>query len=59
VCWQSIPGVSYNVLTNTSLAAPQAWSIAGGSILATNTNTCFTLPGGMLGNTNVNVVIQQ
>jgi len=29
VCWQSIPGVSYNVLTNTSLAAPQAWSIAG------------------------------
>jgi len=59
VCWQSVPGVSYNVLTNTSLAAPQAWSVAGGPIMATNTNTCFTLPGGITGNTNVNVVIQQ
>ncbi|MGP8201349.1 MAG: YDG domain-containing protein [Limisphaerales bacterium] len=59
VCWQSIPGVSYKVLTNTSLAAPQTWSLAGGPITASNTTTCFTLPGGITGKTNVNVVIQQ
>jgi hypothetical protein len=59
VCWQSVPGVVYNVLTNTSLAPSQSWAVAGGPITATNTNTCFTLPGGILRNTNVNVVIQQ
>ncbi len=59
VCWQSVPGVVYNVLTNTSMAPPQSWAVAGGPITATNTTTCFTLPGGIVGNTNVNVVIQQ
>jgi len=59
VCWQSMPGVSYNVLTNTSLTAPQPWGIIGGPIMATNTNTCFTLPGGIHANTNVFVVIEQ
>jgi hypothetical protein len=59
VCWYSVPGIVYNVLTNTSLAPPQSWAVAGGPITATNTNTCFTLPGGILGNTNVNVMIQQ
>jgi hypothetical protein len=59
VCWQSVPGVVYNVLTNTSLNAPQPWAVIGGPITATNTNTCFTLPGGVSANTNVFVVIQQ
>jgi hypothetical protein len=59
VCWQSVPGVVYNVLTNASLAPPQSWAVAGGPITATNTTTCFTLPGGIAGNANVNVVIQQ
>jgi hypothetical protein len=59
VCWHSVPGIVYNVLTNTSVNTPQSWAVAGGPITATNTNTCFTLPGGILGNTNVNVVIQQ
>jgi hypothetical protein len=59
VCWQSVPGVVYNVLTNTMLAPPQSWAVAGGPITATNTTTCFTLPGGMLANTNVYVVIKQ
>jgi hypothetical protein len=59
VCWQSIPGVYYNVLTNTGLSTPQVWTVLAGPILATNTNTCYTLPGGITGQTNVNVVIQQ
>jgi hypothetical protein len=58
VCWQSVPGVTYNVLTNTSLASPQNWGVVGSPILATSTNTCFTLPGGV-SHTNVFVVIKQ
>jgi subtilase family serine protease len=59
VCWQSVPGGVYNVLTNTSLAPPQSWAVTGGPISATGTNTCFTLPGGIVGNTNVFVLIQE
>ncbi|MGP8199836.1 MAG: YDG domain-containing protein [Limisphaerales bacterium] len=59
VCWQSVFGTVYNVLTNASLAAPQSWQVSGGPITATNTTTCFTLPGGISGNTSVYVVIQQ
>ena len=55
VCWESVPGVSYTVLTNTCLAAPQSWAVAGGPITATNTTTCFTVPGGT---TNTYVVDQ-
>ncbi len=58
VCWASLPGVTYTVLTNTSLNPPQTWAAAG-TTTATGTNTCFTLPGGIMGNTNVNVVIKQ
>jgi hypothetical protein len=57
VCWQSVPGVVYNVLTNTSLAPPQSWAVTGSPITATDTSTCFTLPGGIVGNTNVFVEI--
>jgi len=58
ICWQSVPGVVYNVLTNTSLAPPQAWAPAGSPITATNTTTCVTLPVAG-GNTNAFVVIKQ
>jgi hypothetical protein len=58
VCWASVPGVTYTVLTNVSLDAPQVWASAG-TVDATATSTCFTLPGGITGNTNVNVVIKQ
>jgi hypothetical protein len=56
VCWASVPGVVYNVLTNTCLAPPQSWA-ATGTITATSATTCFTLPGGM--SSNVFVLIQQ
>ena len=59
VCWQSVPGVTYNVLTSTSLAGPQPWSAAGNPIMATNTTTCFTLPGGILVSSQAFVMIQQ
>ncbi len=59
VCWQSVPGVVYNVLTNASLVAPQSWAVAGSPITATDTNTCFTLPGGIVGNAATFVEIQQ
>ncbi len=59
VCWHSVPGVVYNVLTNTSLGPPQSWAVAGGPITASNTTTCFTLPDGIVQSTNVYVVIQQ
>jgi hypothetical protein len=57
VCWQSVPGVVYNVLTNSNLSTAN-WSAAVSPITATNTTTCFTLPGGLSG-TNVFVVITQ
>jgi len=59
VCWQSVPGVVYDVLTNASLAPPQSWTVAGSPISATGTNTCITLPGGTSGNTNIFVIIQE
>ncbi len=57
VCWQSIPGLPYDVLTNTSLSANGSWSSAG-STTASDTNTCLTLPGSIVGNSNVFVVIK-
>jgi subtilase family serine protease len=59
VCWQSVPGAVYKVLTNTSLVPAQSWMVTGSPILATGTNTCFTLPGGIVGNTNTFVLIQE
>ena len=59
VCWQSVPGVVYNVMTNTGLDAPESWAAAGAPITATNTTTCFKLPGGIVGHTNTFVVIKQ
>ena len=60
VCWQSVPGVVYNVMTNSSVGVPPpvSWGVVGGPITATNTTTCFTLPGGISTNTTF-VVIQQ
>ncbi len=49
----------YKVMTNTSLAPPQSWAVTGSPISATGTNTCFTLPGGIVGNTNTFVTIQE
>jgi len=59
VCWQSVPGVVYFVLTATSLGPAQSWAVTSGPISATGTNTCFTLPGGIVGNTNTFVTIQE
>jgi hypothetical protein len=59
VCWESVPGVFYSVLTNASLISPQSWAIAGTPIMATNMTTCFTLPGGIGGNTNSFVMIKR
>jgi hypothetical protein len=59
VCWQSVPGVAYNVLTNNSLVSPHIWAVAGGPITATATTTCFTLPGGIAGNPSTFVAIKQ
>ena len=59
ICWQSVPGVVYTVLTNTSLTAPISWTAAGTPITASNTTTCFTLPGGIVGQPNAFVVIKQ
>jgi hypothetical protein len=59
VCWQSVPGVVYIVLTTTSLVPAQSWAVTGGPIPATGTNTCFTLPGGIVGSTNTFVTIQE
>lgn len=58
VCWESVPGVVYTLLTNSSLNSPQTWGAAGAPITATDTNTCFTLPGGIAGNANTFVQIQ-
>jgi hypothetical protein len=44
VCWKSVPGLLYNVMTNASLTAPASWASAG-STNASSTNTCFTLRG--------------
>jgi len=60
VCWHSVPGGVYSVLTNSSLAtAPASWPAAGNPITATSSNTCFTLPGGIGGKPRVFVVIKQ
>jgi hypothetical protein len=54
-----VPGVVYNVLTNNSLTAPSSWAAASSPITATNTITCFTLPGGIVGKPRAFVVIKQ
>ena len=60
VCWQSVPGHNYDVLTNSDVTVPVAlWQAANGSVLkATNSTTCFTLPGDAATN-NVFVRIRQ
>jgi len=60
VCWQSVPGAVYSVLTNASLKiAPTSWAAAGGPVTATGLTTCLTLPGPFLRKTNMFVVIKQ
>ncbi|MGD0812821.1 MAG: Ig-like domain-containing protein [Verrucomicrobiota bacterium] len=58
VCWQSVPGVVYNVLTDSSLRPPQSWAGSGTPVTASNTITCYTLSKGMT-NGSVFVVIKQ
>ncbi len=57
VCWTSVPGVVYDVMTNTSLTGNGAWASAG-STNASGTTTCFTLPGGIVGKPSVFVQIK-
>jgi subtilase family serine protease len=59
ICWQSVPGAVYVVMTNSSLGALHSWTPTGSPITATATNTCFTLPGGIVGDTNTFVIIQE
>jgi autotransporter-associated beta strand protein len=57
VCWTSVPGEVYDVMTNTSLNGNGAW-VSAGNTNATSTSTCFTLPGGIIGNPHVFVQIK-
>jgi autotransporter-associated beta strand protein len=68
VCWQSVPGVVYNVLTNTTLVTnatllTNGWMDALGAanpsspVTANSTNTCVTISG--VSGTNVFVLIKQ
>jgi autotransporter-associated beta strand protein len=60
VCWQSIPGVSYNVLTNTSIGSNGLWMDLGpplSPVVAVTNITCVTIPGAT--NTNAFVLIKQ
>jgi autotransporter-associated beta strand protein len=57
VCWTSVTGQNYDVMTNTSLTGNGAW-VSAGYTNATGTTTCFTLPGGIVGNPSVFVRIQ-
>jgi autotransporter-associated beta strand protein len=57
VCWTSVPGQNYDVLTNTSLSGNGAW-VSAGYTNATDTTACFTLPGGIVGHPSVFVRIQ-
>jgi hypothetical protein len=71
VCWESVPGVYYNVLTNgtlvTNSAPTNGWTDVGSSssppspVQATSTTTCVTLgpPGGPALPTNIFVLIKQ
>ncbi len=47
VCWNSVPGVTYNVLTNGILDNSTPWVVDTGigPITATLSNTCVTIPG--------------
>jgi autotransporter-associated beta strand protein len=57
VCWTSVAGQNYDVMTNISLTGNGAW-VSAGYTNATGTTTCFTLPGGILRNPSVFVRIQ-
>jgi autotransporter-associated beta strand protein len=57
VCWTSVVGQNYDVMTNTSLTGNGAW-VSAGYTNASGTTTCFTLPGGILRNPSVFVRIQ-
>jgi hypothetical protein len=56
VCWQSVPGVVYNVLTNTTMDALGAANPSS-PVTANSTNTCVTISG--VSGTNVFVLIKQ
>jgi hypothetical protein len=60
VCWQSVPGVSYNVLTNTSVGSNGSWMDLGpplSPVVAVTNITCVSIPGTT--NTNAFVLIKQ
>ena len=57
VCWTSVPGQNYDVMTNTSVTGSGSW-VSTGYTNATDTTTCFTLPGGIVGKPSVFVRIQ-
>jgi hypothetical protein len=60
VCWQSVPGVTYNVLTNTSLSTNGAWVDVGSPaspVTASGTSQCVTIPGAT--NASTYVLIKQ
>jgi hypothetical protein len=44
VCWESIPGVAYDVLTNSLPGPLQSWGVLEAAIIATDTNDCFAFP---------------
>jgi autotransporter-associated beta strand protein len=46
VCWTSVPGQNYDVMTNTSVTGSGSW-VSTGYTNATDTTTCFTLPGAL------------
>jgi len=58
VCWSSVTGIYYDVLTNSTFNSNGSW-VSAGSVSASGTTTCFTLPGTIVGQSNVFVLIQQ
>jgi hypothetical protein len=44
ISWQSVPGVTYQVVAATSINEPITWSDIGSAVVATNTLTSATVP---------------
>jgi autotransporter-associated beta strand protein len=60
ICWTSVSSVNYNVYTTTNLAPPIIWTLVNSSpIPATGTTTCYTLPGSVLGQSQLFVTVKQ
>jgi hypothetical protein len=64
ICWTSVPGVNYNVLTTTSLNPIPTWTVDNGGTpvpgSGSGNTTCYTLQGfptGVSGNPQVFVVV--